>query len=454
MISAMAEQPRNNSAGPSAVAADRATGVMILWVLAVRCLASRALARALAANPRLPRPLLWSLALRRWDVRAAVAANPRCPRLLLRIMLGSTDWAVGAAVARNPAASPRLLKLLANAALPCVKMYLAANPALTSPVADRLLADRDPYVRGVAAAHPAASAAALRRLADGMNEQAWILRRIAVNRSCPAELADQLLTWITLGGPGNADPAFDPLECTGHPGDTSVPEYTWYRDEAKRTEDELHPLWRVRAAILPVTGRVSKRRGWRLARDPRPEVRRAIAGATRLSLDLRVELRHDADPVTARLADAESAVPGTHVARDRRTVRIIIGLAVPIAIAGAGFNILAENHLSPKPSATVISGMPVVTKLVRQLPGGGTLTCGDAADSPPVPVVLITAGSTTLVLDVTGSIASFDGQVQHPEVTVAPGQSDQFELLSGPSALSVTASPSAGTVVSVSGCGR
>jgi hypothetical protein len=225
----MSQEPSGVSADAVASAGDPATGSLMLWGLGLRCVGSRELARALAGNARLPRPLFWSLALRGWDVRAAVAANPRCPWALTRMLTWSNHWAVIAALAGNPAASRRLLDYLARSFPARLRLYVAANPSLTAEIADRLLADGDPYVRGVAADHPMASAAALSALAAGMKEPAWILRRIAANPSCPAELSDTLLTWLVLGGSGDADPTFDPVECTGHPGDTSVSVVAWYR---------------------------------------------------------------------------------------------------------------------------------------------------------------------------------------------------------------------------------
>src|SRR5262249_12542434 len=133
---------------------------------------------------------------------------------------------------------------------PCLRMYAAASPSLTQALADRLLADKDPYVRGVAAAHPAASAAALGQLAEGLSEPAWILRRIAANPSCPDDLSDQLLTCLSLGGAEHADPMFDPVACTGHPADTRVSEWAWYREQAQGKKAEKHALWQVRASVL------------------------------------------------------------------------------------------------------------------------------------------------------------------------------------------------------------
>lgn len=283
-------------------ASDPASGGFRLWRLMVRSWFSRALLRELAANPRLPRAVLWSLASRRWDVRAAVAVHPCCPRLLLWSMARSHDWAVRAAVTTRPDLPPVLLERLIRRSAPCVRLHAAASPSLTTALADRLLADQDPYVRGVAAAQPAASAAALGRLAEGLSEAAWILRRIAANPSCPADLSDQLLAWISLGGAEHCDPLFDPVECTGHPADTRVWDGAWYREQAQGKKAEQHALWQVRLLVL--TGPVYHDQVWALARDLRPEVRRRAAARRWRVLTILLELRGDADPAVARTAAA------------------------------------------------------------------------------------------------------------------------------------------------------
>lgn len=281
---------------------DQAGGGFRLWRLAARGWFSRPLLRELAANPRLPRALLCCLAIRRWDVRAAVAANPRCPRPLLRSMARAHDWAVRAALTSRPDLSPAILDRLIRRSAPCVRLYAAASPSLTPALADRLLGDQDPYVRGMAAAHPAASAGALGRLAEGLSEPAWILRRIAANPSCQADLADQLLTWISLGGAEHGDPMFDPVECTGHPADTRVWDGAWYREQAQGKKAEQHALWQVRLLVL--TGPVYHDQVWALARDLRPEVRRRAAARRWRVLTILLELRGDADPAVARTAAA------------------------------------------------------------------------------------------------------------------------------------------------------
>lgn len=460
-------RPRSGSArvsALSALAADPDTRSIVLWLLCVWCLTSRPLARALAGNARLPRPLLWWLAPRRWDVRAAVAANPRCPQPLLRWVSLSGNWAVCAAVAGNPSASARVLELVGRKNSPREGMYLAANPSLPSALADRLLDDTDPFVRGVAAAHPAASTAGLSRLADGMTEPAWILNRVAANPSCPSGLSDQLLTWIALGGAANADPTFDPVECTGHPGDTSVPVYTWYRDEASRDRAEQHPLWRVRAEVLSAAGRVPAGQAWELARDPRPEVRRRIARAVRLSLDIWIELRRDSDPEVVRLARA--AAPKANGGRRDRRIAVTMMRRFPLAPIAVLAYILHQGVPSPGPAGPVVSsqgpagsgsqpGAPA--GFTRELPGGGSLTCEPLAVDPSAAVVKVSAGSRRLMMHFAGIVVGASGPVLPPDATVPPGQSAQFQLLDGASVLTVTASAlerSPEAVVSAGGCGR
>ena len=95
----------------------------------------------------------------------------------------------------------------------------------------------------------------------------------------PSRLADETLTWIALGGTGNTDPTFDPLTCTGHPGDTTVNVWTWYRQAAIETGEgaEMHPLWRVRSAITSSWPRIPGRVLMTLAVDPQPEVRLSVS---------------------------------------------------------------------------------------------------------------------------------------------------------------------------------
>src|SRR5262249_24553888 len=56
------------------------------------------------------------------------------------------------------------------------------------------------------------------------------------------------------GGGGRADPLFDPVECTGDPGDGSKVPYQWYRDTIAGTGvPARHPLWLARSSVSGLT---------------------------------------------------------------------------------------------------------------------------------------------------------------------------------------------------------
>jgi hypothetical protein len=112
-----------------------------------------------------------------------------------------------------------------------------------------------------------------------------------------------LLTWLSLGGAEHADPMFDPVACTGHPADTRVTEWAWYREQAGGKAAERHALWRVRESVV-YAGLLTYDHVWVLARDPRPEVRRTIAAQRWRMLNILLELRRDADPAVASMAAA------------------------------------------------------------------------------------------------------------------------------------------------------
>lgn len=371
----------NGHGAPRAAPASRvqaalapSTGRLTLWRLAARGWFSWPLLRALAGNPGAPRLLLRLLAERRWDVQAIVAGNPRCPQRVFGSLAWSSDWAVRAAVAANPETGLAVLQRLAGGSAACVRLYLAANPSLDQALADRLLRDSDPYVRAVAATHQAASADGLRQLADGMSEPAWVLRAIAGNRRCPEDLSDQLLTWLALGGPGPADPLFDPVECTGHPGDPRSTPQSWYLKQAEGAMAELHPLWLVRAAVMRAAGRLPAERARTLARDPRPEVRRSIAGVGQLPAGIRWELMRDGDEQVARLASR--AKPG----HDRLGWRFVLRAVVWLSVAAGLVIVNARCGASPH-RAGALARMPH-TSFVYVVAGSGGLTLPEPSTPP------------------------------------------------------------------------
>ncbi len=310
-----AEPPRPSghariTAAAAEAAANAASSRTRLWLIYLVFAHSRAIDRSLAGNPAIGERLLRrvaqrSLRRRHWNVAVIAVENPACSLRLFRWLIWSSYPAVEAAVATNPRAASVLMNRLTDGYPEArMRLYVAANPAAPPEVIDRLLADRDPFVRRVAAAHPAASPESLRRLCSDMSQPAWTLRAAATNPACPSDLADQLLTWLALGGAGPSDPHFDPIACTGHPGSTEVHPTVWYANAARQDRAETHPLWRVRAAIPSARPRILISVLKLLALDPRADVRRQAARFQALPFPVLRELRFDTDPAVARLAEA------------------------------------------------------------------------------------------------------------------------------------------------------
>jgi hypothetical protein len=432
-----------------AIAADPASEPRALWRLA---LLSRdpAVLRALAANPSAP-PLLLRFLGRlgaRWDVLVALAENPRTPPWMRSHQLArSPEWAVAAAVAANPATAPRALRRLVSRRDPRIGLAAAANPALPSDLVEELLQSPSVYVRGAAAANPAAPPEALRRLAAGMSEPAWVLRATAVNPSCPDDLSDQLLTWLTLGGPGKEDPLFDPVRCTGHPAGSDVPPAAWYAEEAKRPDADRHPLWRVRAAAAAARGQLPQATISMLRRDPRPEVRLSVAGFTPTPPGRIRELMGDASAAVARRAAQVRKANRKKYFRGR-VLRRGFGL-LPLAMVGIILWDVTSHSLGPGTSPDLSSqavpcasnpgwltggwssgtmARPTAAQQTFSLPGGGWLTCGPSSSGANV--FLVSSGSSGLTLDVGSPVQSQRGtRYDNTPVLLSAAQQNLFYIV-------------------------
>jgi hypothetical protein len=256
---------------------------------------SREEQRERARDPRTPVAELRRLARsHHWDVRVIVAGRPEVPASTLEHLAKGGPWAVQAAIARRPDLTPRLQQHLGGA-MSMVRLVFATNPTIHSSMVARLLGDRDGYVAGVAAGNPGAPPKALEQLAAGMQRPAWILRNIATNPACPPEVADELLTWLAIGGAGDQDPYFDPVTCSGSPSLAGVAPFQWYVNQAcGMTHPEDSTLWRIRAAIVNAQSRLPHSRIRDLAVDEVPDVRLAAA-SYRYHQTLR-RLEHDDDP--------------------------------------------------------------------------------------------------------------------------------------------------------------
>jgi hypothetical protein len=435
-------------------AADPDTSGWMLWRVTVQ---SRhpAICRALAANPSAPVSLLAALGwYGRWDVAVAVARNPRCPAWTQRRLSHSGFWAVRAAVAASPSSPPKVLRRLAGRHDARITMAVAANPALQADLIAALLRSPQVYVRGVAAAHPAAPADALRTLAEGMSEPAWVLRAIATNPSCPAELSDELLTWITIGGPGKTDPRFDPVQCTGFPASTETSPDVWYAEHARHADAERHPLWRVRAAVPAARKRLRLSTARELRRDPRPEVRRTVAGFTGvLPRDVR-EMLGDADPAVARIAARVRSANRRRFLRRRLPLYVarlapfglVVGVLIPVFTSAGG---------TPTPPVTLSETCALtsgwLTDLSRpaaarvpgslELPDGGWLACGPITSAAPEAIFMST-GSSGLTVLVADTVILPDGKTYtDAPFHLAAARKGLLSLSGDPSVVVVTITP-------------
>jgi len=422
---------------------------------ALRTLAKRGepqVLRSLAGNTGVGALLLHRLASRRWDLARVVAANPACPPLLLRSLSTSPFESVRMAVAARASAPPSLLARMARGH-PAVRLLAAANPGLASEDVARLLLDADPYVRTAAAGNPAAPPAALARLAEAMAAPAWTLRAIAANPACPPELSDQLLTWLALGGAGAADPTFDPVACSGHPGEPGTNIFEWYRQEAAKSSAPCrHPLWRVRAATP--SSRDKTPYAWlaAMARDMRPEVRQVAARYPGLPAGVLKELTGDA---VSSVAD-QAAASLKRKPQPRGAKRVPRGVSVAVIASVLLFAVrLAASQSSPQtPDFTKLTlpdvgPLPTATPGAAQpLPGGGTLIAG-MLDSLGVPYITVNTGEKGLT--VTVPAPTLDGPSASDGYRISSFSAHQFVLLPGSAGetVTVTAKPDDGNPVKV-----
>jgi hypothetical protein len=447
-----------------ATAADPGSSSTTLWRLARSSKRYPALARTLAANPGLPRPLLWYLGrFGRWDVAVAVARNPRCPRRTQKWQAVYAHWPVRAALASDPSVDLRVLRRLVTGYQhePKSLLHAATNPALDTEIVRILLGHTNLYVRGAAAAHPAASPDQLRLLADGLTAPAWVLRAVAANPSCPPDLSDQLLTWIALGGPGHSDPMFDPLECTGHPGNTDGALHAWYADEARWPGAYEHPLWRVRAAVAPANARVPIEHVRLLSRDPRPEVRRSVAGLVGVPVRNVREMMGDADPIVARPASfrLEENVKRARERRAKVTVGVAARLALPAAVLALTIaNNFRSSFFSGQSSPVLPSSLAAVPATYacdtllhyiatsptgqadqrRKLPAGGWLACGSLSGGTHEVYMIVAAGRTGLTVRIPDTVISSRQRYVGGRVVVVPARSQAWLRLSDEVVASIT----------------
>ncbi len=168
--------------------------------------------------------------------RASVAGCPTTHPAILTNLCGDDSAPVRLALVGNP-----------STPAPIIDDFLRNDTPWTTPVgstspADRIAAAADPspsrWIRGLAAGNPKATPEALRRISHGLVAPPWVLGAVARNPACPADLADELLTWLALGGAGTGSATFDPRTCLDNPLDRELNAQSYFGAIAGNTSRE------------------------------------------------------------------------------------------------------------------------------------------------------------------------------------------------------------------------
>ncbi len=369
-----------------------------------------------------------------WDVRVAVVTNARTsPRLLRRFNERGT-WAIRDAIANRPDVASVVTSSVGWH--PGARLTLATNPATPANVIAELLADVNPYVRAQARGHAAAPVGAVLEAAADPRRPAWELRRIAEHPGLVDAERDRILTWLALGG-AEGDVHFDPVSCTGTPGEVGQPHEDAYRYECD-VDALLSPLWRARrhVGIAPQHGTLPRATVAAMARDPHPEVRVVAAGFSP-NADLE-DLANDAAPAVSARATTTLARPVRRwdpiaVWRDWRPV---VGW---LALCAASLTILGLIWLSgddPQGRQLTASGAPKASI---------TMSWTALADAPGDDPVCSSATATVWYRDdgvrsdvtvkaqrdvvVTATMAARDGDLLTESTIVAAGEISRLHAI-------------------------
>jgi hypothetical protein len=247
-----------------------------------------------------------------------------------------------------------------------------------------------------------------------------MLRAGAANPACPPDVADQVLTWLALGGAAG-DPSFDPVACSGNPGtDQDTDPDQWYWREARHSWSDHSPLWRVRAHYPHRAPLLTAANVERLRRDPSPVVRRNLF-RFQIKAELLCELLDDEDElVRTRAAYALKQAPRQSKVWRMRPRRAVVGrlLAAGASVLGilaltigpqlsAGLDAghgprstlrptLARGPAAPDPFTGLLS--PVVSDGVEDIAGGIVIDDGPVAVGPDAEVVVGHLESGSLVV--------------------------------------------------------
>jgi hypothetical protein len=259
-----------------------------------------------------------------------VALNPAAGRRTRARLMNRPWWGVRHALARRTdLTTDEYARIWGH---PAVSLMLAANPSIGSVKADELAQVDDPFVSKMASVHPARPIEVRAAVGTDPETPAWVLHRLLLDPSLPPDLDERVRVWLALGG-GAGDPSFDPLECTGTPGDNSTSREAAYR-AINRSDPTNSPLWFTRSLSVVGSPTLSKHALDRLSTDGDPRVR--LVAARYRSKEHLNSLR--LDPVFEVASLAENTIAGGSIvsltSKRRAFARGLPRWMVPIIIAG------------------------------------------------------------------------------------------------------------------------
>jgi hypothetical protein len=205
-----------------------------------------------------------------------------------------------------------------------------------------------------------------------LNSAAWVLNRAANNPACPAPLAEQIRTWIAVGG-ATGDPQFDPVTLTGNPSpDRDVTPELWFANYAsgRSIHDALAPVSLSRSSenCADIRWRCG---GPRLRPQPRGENRCQPFNLSSAQIELQTA---DEDPLVRSVAArAAETIPARKLQEKaiRRNRAQQVSWRWPLRVA-IGVIVLVVRGVSscesrPAPSYSDAENQAVVSSILERL---------------------------------------------------------------------------------------
>jgi hypothetical protein len=277
--------------------------------MAAACRRSTLMRAARASSSTSPYYLWHSASSAHFSIQLAVALNPSSGPRARKRLRSSLRWALDEALARREDLED--VEYLSLSRHGAVLLRLAENPRTPLRAIDWMISFGDQFVSQLSRIHPSRPIERIHAVADDGDAPKWLLRRLASSPTLPDELRERVLVWLALGG-GSGDPNFDPVSCTGTPGELGQPTDQAYRDAGGANAVESS-LWLTRMMKAVGTTTLTDDALHRLAKDSHPYVRSNAARFNGVTSTR--ELRSDPDAGVRRQAE----ITWTDIPRSRRT---------------------------------------------------------------------------------------------------------------------------------------